>query len=68
VAPTIDLTIHFRQPSRAPADPAELCLAIFRTRLLRDGFFEEDGVIWAPDGTVLVQSRQLGIVIATHPG
>jgi acyl-CoA thioesterase len=62
-APTIDLTIHFRQPPATNSDPAELCLAMFRTQLVHEGFFEEDGVIWAADGTVLVQSRQMGLVI-----
>ncbi len=45
------------------ADPDELCLARFRTGLVHEGFFEEDGVIWAADGTVLIQSRQLAIVL-----
>jgi hypothetical protein len=65
VSPTIDLTIHFRVPMpRAPdPDPDELCLARFRTRLVHEGFFDEDGVIWAKDGTVLAQSRQLAILL-----
>jgi acyl-CoA thioesterase len=66
VSPTIDLTIHFRQSiSACDCDPAALCLGVFETRLLHDGLFEEDGVIWAPDGTVLAQSRQLGIIMPT---
>jgi acyl-CoA thioesterase len=66
ISPTVDLTIHFRQPpSQADCDPGALCLSVFDTRLLHDGFFEEDGVIWAPDGTVLLQSRQLGIIMPT---
>jgi acyl-CoA thioesterase len=63
--PTIDLTIHFRTPlPRTPQpDPEELCFARFRSGLVHEGFFEEDGVIWASDGTVLAHSRQLGIVL-----
>lgn len=66
ISPTVDLTIHFRQPiEQAAVDPAALCLGVFQTRLLHDGLFEEDGVIWAADGTVLAQSRQLGIIMPT---
>jgi acyl-CoA thioesterase len=63
--PTIDLTIHFRTPMPrvADPDPQELCFARFRSGLVHEGFFEEDGVIWAADGSVLAQSRQLGIVM-----
>jgi acyl-CoA thioesterase len=67
ISPTVDLTIHFRQSiSECDCDPAALCLSVFDTRLLHDGLFEEDGVIWAPDGTVLAQSRQLGIIMPTE--
>jgi acyl-CoA thioesterase len=64
-SPTIDLTVHFRtsMPRVAAGDPDELCFARFRTGVLHDGFFEEDGVIWAQDGTVLAQSRQLAIMM-----
>jgi len=66
--PTVDLTVHFRaHMQRAPeTDPGELCLAMTRTELLHDGFFVEDGTIWAADGTLLAQSRQLAIVIPFH--
>jgi acyl-CoA thioesterase len=62
-APTVDLTIHFRSPVRPVEDREELCLCVFRSRLVHEGFFEEDGTVWAPDGTVLAQSRQLGLLI-----
>ncbi len=63
--PTVDLTVHFREHmSPAPgADPRELCLAQTTTELIHDGFFVEDGLIWAADGTLLAHSRQLAIVI-----
>ena len=58
-APTIDLTVHFRAPlpARGPL------LARFTTQLARDGFFEEDGELWATDGTLVAQSRQLGLLL-----
>ena len=68
--PTVDLTIHFRQalPAATETEPTagvrhQLCFARFRSGLVHEGFFEEDGVIWAADGSVLAQSRQLGIVM-----
>jgi acyl-CoA thioesterase len=74
VTPTIDLTIHFRrgladEPLLA-VEPGlrDLCFARFHSTVVHDGFFEEDGVIWAADGTVLAQSRQLAIVLPFDPG
>jgi acyl-CoA thioesterase len=64
-APTIDLTIHFRQALPRPQDRAanQLCYAQMSSKLLHEGFFEEDGVVWAADGTVLAQSRQLALLM-----
>jgi acyl-CoA thioesterase len=59
-APTIDLTVHFRAP--LPIDDG-LLLGRFHSRVVRDGFFEEDGELWARDGTLVAQSRQLGLLI-----
>lgn len=60
--PTIDLTVHFRNPERwASVGPKDHCLAIFRTRLADSGFLEEDGEIWSADGHLLALSRQLAI-------
>ncbi len=59
-APTIDLTIHFR----APLPLADgLLLGRFSNRLVRDGFFDEDGELWSADGTLVAQSRQLAILL-----
>jgi acyl-CoA thioesterase len=67
--PTVDLTVHFSARMRpgADADPHELCLAQTTSELVHDGFFVEDGVIWAADGTLLAQSRQLAIVVPFRP-
>ncbi|MGH2922729.1 MAG: acyl-CoA thioesterase [Solirubrobacterales bacterium] len=59
-APTIDLTIHFRSPLPAPGP---LLLGRFTNSYVRDGFFEEDGALWSPDGTLVAQSRQLGLLL-----
>jgi acyl-CoA thioesterase len=65
-APTVDLTIHFRSP--LPLSE-RLLLGRFRSSVVRDGFFEEDGELWAADGTLVAQSRQLGILLgAKLPG
>jgi acyl-CoA thioesterase len=68
--PTVDLTVHFhaRMHPQPNADARELCLAQTTTDLIHDGFFVEDGMIWAADGTLLAHSRQLAIVIPFHPG
>jgi acyl-CoA thioesterase len=62
-APTIDLTVHFRSP--LPVD-AQMLLGRFRNRVVRDGFFDEDGELWAPDGTLVAQSRQLGLLLGAE--
>ncbi|MBJ7332237.1 MAG: thioesterase family protein [Solirubrobacteraceae bacterium] len=60
-APTIELTIHFRHVPAASED--SLLLTRFETQTSSEGFFEEDGWVWAPDGTLLAQSRQLALLI-----
>jgi acyl-CoA thioesterase len=62
-APTIDLTIHFRVP--LPLEDG-LLLGRFRSNVVRDGFFDEDGELWTPDGTLVAQSRQLGLLIGAE--
>ncbi|HKJ23817.1 MAG TPA: thioesterase family protein [Myxococcota bacterium] len=61
--PTIDLTVHFRAPLPPPGlGPDDSLLLDFTTRVVSDGFLEEDGEIWTPDGRLLAQSRQLAIL------
>jgi acyl-CoA thioesterase len=60
--PTVDLTVHFRAPWPADEDPGDFALVVFRSRLSRDGFVEEDGEVWTRGGVLLAQSRQLALV------
>ncbi len=64
VVPTIDLTVHFRSAVPHPGVAADgFLLAVFRTSVAADGFLDEDGEVWAPDGTLLAQSRQLAAIL-----
>jgi acyl-CoA thioesterase len=61
--PTVDLTVHFRSKLPHPTMSADdFALAVFRTNVAAEGFLEEDGQVWAPDGTLLAQSRQLAAI------
>ena len=54
-APTVDLTVHFAVPLPREHDGAagELCFARTNTRVIHEGFFVEDGMIYVqPAGTV----------------
>jgi acyl-CoA thioesterase len=59
-APTIDLTVHFREP---PPEQAEWCLVRFRSAHSGHGYVEEDGEVWSADGRLLAQSRQLAVLL-----
>jgi acyl-CoA thioesterase len=68
VCPTIDLTIHFRSDfPLEDATESDFYLGRFSTSLARDGFFEEDGELWAADGRLIAQSRQLALTIPYTP-
>jgi len=60
-APTVDLTIHFRAdlPREGIAD--QPVLGRYVSNAAAGGMVEEDGAVWAADGTLLAQSRQLAL-------
>jgi acyl-CoA thioesterase len=62
-APTIEMSVVFRAP--LPLSDS-LLLGKFHSRLVRDGFFDEQGELWAPDGTLVAQSRQLALLIGAE--
>lgn len=57
--PTVDLTVHIRRP--LPDEATGPVLVRFSSRLLTDGYVEEDGELWSADGVLLAQSRQLAV-------
>jgi hypothetical protein len=62
--PTVDLTVHFRVGlPYAELGPEDFALVRFVSRTGSDGFVEEDGHVWAPDGTLVAHSRQLAILL-----
>ena len=67
-APTVDLTIHFRDPAapRRASAPAIRCSRASTRTTSAGGFFEEDGEMWSRDGVLLAQSRQLALLFPTR--
>ena len=63
VAPTIDLTIHFRADIPPQGLPDQPVLGWYRSSTARDGLVEEDGLLFLGDGTLLAHSRQLAILM-----
>jgi acyl-CoA thioesterase len=62
--PTVDLTVHFREPlPLSDAMPEDFYLVVFRAPLSHGGFMVEDGEIWSPDGRLVAQARQLAVVL-----
>ncbi len=55
--PTLDLTVHVRNPG-----PHDWLRCNFRTRFVTGGFLEEDGEIWDDRGNLVALSRQLALV------
>jgi acyl-CoA thioesterase len=62
--PTIDLTIHFRRGIDEAEFDGGFVQVLFSTRLVTEGFCEEDGFLWDTRGRLVAQSRQLALVQA----
>jgi acyl-CoA thioesterase len=60
-APTMELTIHFRDPLLEPVD--DFVLLRSRTRVASDGFADLDTDVWSRDGRLLATARQLGLLV-----
>ncbi len=65
MAPTLELTIHFRAK---PEPDDDFALVQFRSEVSIDGIFDEVGEVWGRDGRLLAQSRQLALLRAWKPG
>ncbi|HEY4279417.1 MAG TPA: thioesterase family protein [Conexibacter sp.] len=63
VAPTIDLTIHFRADLPPGGLPDQPVLGWYRSTAARGGLVEEDGLLFLGDGTLLAHSRQLALFV-----
>jgi acyl-CoA thioesterase len=62
--PTVDLTVHIRSiRAMQQMRPDDWMAARFHTTVATEGFLEEDGQLWAPDGTLVAHSRQLGLLL-----
>ncbi len=55
--PTLDLTVHIRDPW-----PTGWLKCHFRTRFVTGGLLEEDGEFWDEEDNLVAQSRQLALV------
>ncbi len=61
--PTVDLTFHLRTALPPGGLPAQPILLDVRTEASLEGLVDEDARLFAADGTLLAQSRQLAITL-----
>jgi acyl-CoA thioesterase len=61
--PTIDYTVHFRNPAAESGQDNSAVKVLFTSRFSMEGFFEEDGLLWDKAGQLLAQTRQLALVL-----
>lgn len=63
IAPTLDLTTHIRADIPPEGLPDQPLLVYNRTRALAGGLADSDSMVFAADGTLLAQGRQLQLVV-----
>lgn len=62
--PTVDLTVHLRSIcALQQLKPDDWIAVRFSTTVATEGFLEEDGELWTPDGTLVAHSRQLALIL-----
>ena len=62
LAPTVDLTVHIRADLPPGGLPDQPVFGRYWTAAAAAGTIEEDGELFAPDGSLLAQSRQLALL------
>lgn len=68
VAPTLDYTVHLRAPlPHAGLAAEDFVMLRMASATAAGGYFEGDCDIWAPDGTLLAQARQLALLLPYTP-
>ena len=66
IYPTVDLTVHLRNP--VPPGYDGWCLAHVATRTAAQGFIEEDCDVYDASGSLLAQGRQLALMVPMSGG
>jgi acyl-CoA thioesterase len=64
IAPTIDLTIHFRADVPRAGLDGDAVFGLYRSTSAGEGMVEEDARVFGEDGTLLAESRQLALLVA----
>ena len=62
--PTIELTVHFLvDPRETGLSPEDHCFVVFRQLVGSQGFVDDTGEIWSPDGRLIATSRQIALLV-----
>jgi len=61
-SPTIEYSIYFRGPTTGSYDGGDHVLVKVSSLSATEGFFDEDALVWSPDGALLAQARQYAVL------